>query len=127
MTTFMVNGNISRAATTRQANTPSGAKTLVTDFNVAVNDGYGDSEITTYYKVTLWGDRGAKMAPYLTLGKEVNVKGVPGQEKAWIGQDGQAHSGALTIRRAEVQLRGKKAEQQVEAQEDNDLPFPEEA
>lgn len=126
MTNFMVSGNVSRAAKTRMATTPSGQQTLVTDFNVAVNDGNGDSAIVTYYKVTLWGQRGANLAPYLTLGKDVDVTGVPGQEKAWIGQDGQAHSGALVIRRAQVQLRGKKAVTEPVADE-NELPFTEDA
>ena len=51
MTNFMVSGNVSRAAQTRLVTLPSGAKRAVTDFNVAVNDGYGDNKITTYYKV----------------------------------------------------------------------------
>ena len=126
MTNFMVNGNVSRAAKTRMATTPSGQQTLVTDFNVAVNDGNGETELTTYYKVTLWGQRGANLAPYLTVGKEINVKGIPGQEKPWTGEDGQVRAGAMTIRRAEVQLKGKKSttEEAPEIAEENDLPFP---
>ena len=124
MTNFMVNGNVSRAAKTRMATTPSGQQTLVTDFNVAVNDGAGDSEITTYYKVTLWGQKGANLAPYLTVGKEINVKGIPGQEKPWTGEDGQIRAAALLIKRAEVQLKGKKALAEAEPVEAEDLPFP---
>ena len=110
MTNFMVNGNVSRAAQTRLAVMPSGAKQSVTDFYVAVNDGFGDNAIVTYYKVSIWGDKGAKLMPYLTVGKEVNVTGIPGQEKPWTGDDGVIHNGALTIRRAQVELKGKKAE-----------------
>jgi single-stranded DNA-binding protein len=124
MTNFMVNGNVSRAAKTRMATTPSGQQTLVTDFNVAVNDGNGDSEITTYYKVTLWGQKGANIAKYLTVGKEVNVQGIPGQEKPWTGEDGQIRAGALTIRRALVQLKGKKSVAEAEPAED-EVPFTE--
>ena len=126
MTNFMVNGNVSRAAETRLATLPkNGGKQSVTDFYVAVNDGFGDSAITTYYKVTIWGDKGAKMAPYLTVGKEVNVTGIPGQEKPWSGDDGQIHAGAMTIRRAQVELRGKKGT--AEAAPEEELPFPEDA
>ena len=125
MTNFMVNGNISRAAQTRLATLPNGGKQSVTDFNVAVNDGFGDSAIATYYKVTIWGDKGAKMAPYLTVGKEVNVTGIPGQEKPWTGEDGVVRAGAMTIRRAQVELKGKKAA--AEAAPEEELPFPEEA
>lgn len=110
MTNFMVNGNVSRAAVTRTVTNKNGQKTFATDFNVAVNDGYDDSAITTYYKVTLWGQRGANIAPYLVVGKEVNITGVPGQEAPWMGQDGQLHAGALVIKRAQVELKGKKSE-----------------
>ena len=108
MTNFMVNGNITRAATTRTVTRKDGSNTMVTEFNVAVNDGYGDNAIATFYKVSLWGQSGANLKPYLTAGKEVNVTGIPGQEKPWIGEDGQLYAGALTIRRAQVELKGKK-------------------
>ena len=54
------------------------------------------------------------------------MTGIPGQEKPWTGEDGQIRAGALTIRRAEVELRGKKATQDAPAAED-EVPFPEEA
>ena len=124
MTTFMVSGNVAREAKTREAVTPSGAKTLVTDFMVGVNDGDGDNAIATFYKVTLWGQRGANLAPYLKVGKDVDITGIPGQEKPWTGEDGIVRAGALTIRRAHVQLRGKKIEAVAPASED-EVPFPE--
>lgn len=110
MTNFMISGNVSRAAKTRTVTSPRGEKMLATDFNVAVNDGFGDNAIVTYYKVTLWGDKGAKLEKYLTVGKEVNVTGIPGQEKPWTGEDGVIRNGSMTIRRAQVELKGKKAE-----------------
>lgn len=111
MTNFMVSGNVSRAAETRTVTNKDGAKTLVTTFNVAVNDNVGSNgdDIVTFYKVPIWGQRGANLAPYLTVGKEVNISGIPGQEAPWVGQDGQMRAGALTIRRAIVELKGKKA------------------
>ena len=108
MTNFMVSGNISRAAETRTVTNPQGQKTFATSFNVAVQDGFGENEITTFWKVTVWGQLGANLAPYLTLGKRVDVKGIPGQEKPWTGEDGQTRAGMLTIRRAEIELVGKK-------------------
>lgn len=104
----MVNGNVSRAAKTSMATTARGNKVLVTDFNIAVNDNANEEEIVTYYKVTLWGQYGANIAPYLTVGKEVNVSGIPGQEKPWTGEDGMTRPGSLTIRWARVELKGKK-------------------
>ena len=124
MTTFMVNGNVSRAAQTRLVTLANGAKRTVTDFNVAVNDGYGDNQITTYYKVSIWDDKGAKMAPFLKVGKEVNVTGIPGQEKPWTGEDGIVRAGSLVIRRAQVELKGKKIEEPIIAPADEDeVPF----
>lgn len=122
MTNFMVSGNVSRAAKTRMATNGKGQQTLVTDFNVAVNDGYGEYQITTFYKVTIWGQKGANMAKYLTVGKSVNVSGIPGQENPWTGEDGQIRAGALTIRQAKVELKGKKSDS---AEVEEEIPFAE--
>ena len=124
MTTFSVSGNISKAGKTRMATLPNGQKTMVTDFNIAVNDGNGDNAIVTFYKVTLWGQRGANLCPYLSSGKEVDVKGIPGQEKPWTGEDGIVRAGMMTIRRAEVVLRGKKILAEDEPADD-EAGFPE--
>jgi single-stranded DNA-binding protein len=126
MTTFMVSGNVSRAAKTRIATTSSGQQTMVTDFNVAVNDGIGDRKITTFYKVTLWGQKGGNLAKYLTVGKEVNVSGIPGQEAPWTGEDGQIRAGAMTIRRARVELKGKKSAAEPEIVDEEEVPFEDE-
>ena len=106
MTNFMVSGNIVKDAATRMATSSNGTKSLVTDFSVAVRDGYGESQTTQFWKVTLWGDRGANLAKYLTKGRRVDVKGLPTVEKPWQGEDGQLHNGNLRIMRAEVELVG---------------------
>lgn len=106
MTNFMVSGNIVKDAATRMTTSPNGTKSLVTDFSVAVRDGYGESQTTQFWKVTLWGDRGANLAKYLTKGRRVDVKGLPTVEKPWQGEDGQLHNGNLRIMRAEVELVG---------------------
>lgn len=61
-------GNIGKDAETRQ--TQSGS---VTSFSVAVSAGR-DSE-TTWYRCSLWGQRGEKLAGYLTKGNKVTVAG----------------------------------------------------
>jgi single-strand DNA-binding protein len=53
---------------------PAG-QTTVTKFTVANDVGWGEKKITNWYNCDLWGDRGAKVAEYLTKGKEVHVMG----------------------------------------------------
>ena len=87
MTNFV--GNISKAAETRTVNV-GGVPTLVTDFNIAENyQGSDGTRKTQFYRVTLWRERGARLAQYLTLGRPVSVTGrVRG--RAYIDKNGQA-------------------------------------
>ena len=61
-------GNIGKDAEVRQ--TASGS---VTGFSVAVSNGR-DKE-STWYRCSLWGSRGEKLAGYLTKGGKVTVAG----------------------------------------------------
>lgn len=61
-------GNIGKDAETRNTNSGS-----VTSFSVGVSAGR-DSE-TTWYRCSLWGTRGEKLAGYLTKGGKVTVAG----------------------------------------------------
>ena len=68
-------GNISKAAETRTVNV-GGVPTLVTDFNVAENyQGSNGEKQTQFYRISLWRDRGAKLAQYLTLGRSITLTG----------------------------------------------------
>jgi single-strand DNA-binding protein len=68
MQTIIIAGNVGKDAETRQTNSGS-----VTGFNVAVNNGRGAE--STWYKCSLWGARGEKLAGYLTKGSKVTVSG----------------------------------------------------
>lgn len=119
MTIFAItNAHVTKDASTRTVNIGN-VPTLVTDFTAAVNDGYDPQtkqpRYTNFYKVTLWRDLGAKLAPHLTKGRCVNVKGIP-TASAWIDQEGKAHA-SLEIKEAQVELVGKKPG------EPDDLPF----
>jgi single-stranded DNA-binding protein len=70
----IIMGNISQAATTKTRNV-NGIPTLVTEFSVAENRGFGDTESTEYWKITLWRERGAKLAPHLTVGRPIYIEG----------------------------------------------------
>lgn len=47
----------------------------VTNFNCAVDQGWGDDKTTNWYRVAIWGDRGGKLAPYIIKGQKVCVTG----------------------------------------------------
>lgn len=47
----------------------------VCSFNVAVDQGFGDRKSTNWFRVSLWGKRGASLAPYLLKGVDVTVNG----------------------------------------------------
>ena len=47
----------------------------VLEMNVANNTGFGDKKNTNWFRCTLWGARGEKIASYLTKGKEVYISG----------------------------------------------------
>lgn len=53
--------------------TPNGQQVL--NFSVAVNVGFGDRASTLWVACALWGERAAKLEPYITTGKAVTVAG----------------------------------------------------
>ncbi len=49
----------------------------VTSFSIAVDQGWGDKKTTIWIDCAFWGQRGEKVAPYLTKGAVVEVYGEP--------------------------------------------------
>ena len=47
----------------------------VLEFRCANNTGFGDREVTNWFRCTMWGGRGEKLAQYLTKGSQVFVTG----------------------------------------------------
>lgn len=107
MNTFIGMGNLTRNAATRTVNV-KGVPTLVTDFTVAVNEGYGDSQRTQYIKCSIWRDRGAKIAQYLTEKRAVVIRGSI-SASAWIDQEGKPRY-QLEMSNPAVELIGKNGE-----------------
>ena len=103
MKAITVAGGITKDAEVRS--TQGGDK--VTGFSVAVSDGFGDAKRTLYFDCTLWGNRGEKLAPYLTKGSKVCVSG----ELSTREHNGKTY---LTIRAEQVSLMGGKPEGQRE-------------
>lgn len=69
MNTLIIAGNVGKDAVTR--NTQGGDK--VTGFSVAVSNGR-DKE-ATWFDCSFWGDRGEKVAQYITKGSKITVSG----------------------------------------------------
>ena len=71
MNVFTFSGRLARDAETRY--TPSG--TAITNFTVANDVGYGDKKKTNWIRCAMFGQRGEKVAQYLTKGGTVVVSG----------------------------------------------------
>ena len=123
MNNLTVIGRITKDAETRTVKV-AGIDTLVTDFTVAANEGYGDNQTTEYFRVTIWRDKGAKMAPGLKKGRILAVKGNV-SARGWIDQEGKARA-QLEIKNAVCQFLDKKPgdpEDIPTVAEDDDKPF----
>ena len=70
MQQITISGRIGKDAESRQAGDGT-----VTSFNVAVDQGYGDRKTSNWYRVSVWGKKGAGAAPYLLKGGQVTVVG----------------------------------------------------
>lgn len=62
--------------------------TAVSNFTVAVDDGYGDNKTTSFISCVAWGKSAEFVANYFTKGKMIIVVGRL-QTRTWEGQDGR--------------------------------------
>jgi single-strand DNA-binding protein len=69
--TIIISGNLGKDAESKT--TQKGDK--VTSFSVGVKQGWGDNSSTNWYRCSVWGERGEKIAQYLTKGAKVFVTG----------------------------------------------------
>lgn len=98
MQTITIAGRVGRDAETRQ--TSSGS---VTSFTVAVDQGYGQNKSTNWWRVSLWGQRGEKLAGYIRKGDNITVTG-----EMTLGEyEGKAQ---LNLNASDVALQGGKGE-----------------
>lgn len=116
---IIIAGNISKAAETRTVKV-KGVDTLVTDFNVAENIGFGENKRTNFYRVTVWRDRGAKLAPHCMVGRPVYIEGNI-SARGWTDKNGQAQAQLEVTNPTTIRFLTKKPG------DPEDLPFAEEA
>ena len=108
------------------------------NISIAVNDGYGDKQYTSYFDVVVWGKTAENIKPYLGKGKQICINGRLRQDR-W-ESNGQKNSRVVIVAET-VQLLGGRdngagsggnyqqpAQQQVPAYNDGgdfpeDIPF----
>ena len=71
MNTLCLTGHCGSDAEVRT--TPTGKQ--ITSWNVAMSSGWGENKKTTWIRCSMWGDRGAKIAPHILKGGLVGVTG----------------------------------------------------
>ena len=81
--------------------------TPVTGFSAAFDNGWGDRKQTVWLDCSLWGDRGVKLAEYLTKGSQIVVEGDIGTRE----HDGKTY---ITLDVREVKLVDGKRDNQAQ-------------
>ena len=90
-------GNLTRDPETRVIHR-NGGESTVTNFTVAVNDGYGDHRHTEYVRISAW-------AMYLKKGMKVYAAG-PASVNAYVNSEGKA-VGQMELRLDEIEFLSK--------------------
>lgn len=90
MQVLMIAGNVGKDSELRQANGKD-----VLNFSVAVDNGKdssGEKRAPTWFDCAIWGDRAAKLEPYIKKGTKMTLTGRPTTR----AHDGKAYLG-LTV------------------------------
>lgn len=103
MITVLVAGNVGKADA--EVKETRGGDT-VTTWSVAGTSGFGKSEKTEWFNCSLWGDRGEKIAEYITAGSPITVQGEL-STREWEGRDGKMKT-SLELRVDKIKLQGGK-------------------
>ncbi len=92
-------GRVGRDAVTRHTQ----AGKSVTGWSLAVDHGWGDNKQTVWLDCSLWGDRGERLAQYITKGSQLGVTGEIGTRE----HDGKTY---VTLNVRDVTLVGGRGE-----------------
>lgn len=99
---YSVIGRITRGLDERAFAYTSNGKARL-NISIAVNDGYGDNQYTSYFDVVVWGKTAENIKPYLGKGKQICINGRLRQDR-W-EKDGQKNSRVVIVAET-VQLLG---------------------
>ena len=73
------------------------------NISIAVNDGYGENQYTSYFDIVVWGKTAENIKPYLGKGKQICINGRLRQDR-W-ESNGQKNSRVVIVAET-VQLLG---------------------
>lgn len=73
------------------------------NISIAVNDGYGDNQYTSYIDVVVWGKTAENIRPYIGKGKQLAINGRIRQDR-W-ENNGQKNSRVIIVAET-IQLLG---------------------
>lgn len=99
--------------------TPAGDAIL--NFNLAVNSGWGDKQITTFFRCSLFGKRAETLAPMILKGQKIGITGEI-INREYTDKDG-AKKYSLECRLSNVTLLGKKEDSQSDRPERNQAHY----
>lgn len=95
MKNITIAGNIGKDAEVRNA-----GQNRVTGWPVAVDDGWGENKTTIWFDCNWWGQRGEKVAQYITKGGKITVSGELSKRE----HEGKTY---LTVNVSDVTLQSK--------------------
>ena len=103
--------------------TPAGK--AVCNFNVAVDDGYGDKKKTVWFRVTAWDKTAENVNQYLGKGSQVLIEGRMNPDEnggpiIWERSDGTP-AASYEITASTVRFLGGKGEPKAEQSDDFDF------
>lgn len=112
-------GNLGETPEIRQASGQS-----VTSFSVAVNTRRGDTQTTTWYRVTVWNGLAETVVKYLEKGRRVLVEGSNLRASAYIDRDGKPRATLeLTANRVQFMDSAPDGENGASENTGDDIPF----
>ncbi len=97
--------------------------TAVTNFSIAVNDGWGDNKKTIWFRVSAWRKQAETVNAYLSKGSKVLVEGrlqadENGNPRLWNRQDGSVSS-SFELTATNVTFLSSKAENDALSNSEN--------
>lgn len=109
-------GNVGKTPELRYTNSGK----AVCNFSVAVNEKYGETETTTWYKVVAWDKKAESAGKYLEKGQEVLVEGRVSVE-AWADKvSGEPKATLVLTATSPIQFGSKS---KMAGSEPEEMPF----
>lgn len=81
---IIITGNLTKEVELKTTSTNK----QVANLPVAVNDGYGDKQVTTYYNVSVWNKSAENASNILNKGDKVLIEGTPSAD-AYLDRNGE--------------------------------------